>query len=226
MITAAFHCVFAAKCAHSPLITPQVKLLQKNECRRCIALDLNCLHAANGSIPLRFWKCIAAGDLGQTDWTATTLEHLAAYDYDVLLFPGDLSYADTWQPLWDSFGQMMSPYANYRPWMVTEGNHEIEDIPLLVESFLSYNTRWEMPYNESGSSSNLYYSFEVAGVHILMLGSYADFDTNSTQFKWLQVFVDITYIHSLSPPPPGLFLTQKFRTMMAPWDVVSLFVWS
>jgi hypothetical protein len=108
---------------------------------------------------------------------------------------------------------------------VTEGNHEIEDIPLLVESFLSYNTRWEMPYNESGSSSNLYYSFEVAGVHILMLGSYADFDTNSTQFKWLQVFVDITYTHTLSLPHPlALFLTQKFRTMMAPFDVVSLFV--
>lgn len=135
------------------------------------------------NVPIKF---AVVGDLGQTDWTATTLEHLAGYDYDVLLFPGDLSYADTWQPLWDSFGQMMSPYANYRPWMVTEGNHEIEEIPLLVESFLSYNTRWEMPYNESGSSSNLYYSFEVAGVHILMLGSYADFDTNSTQFKWLQ----------------------------------------
>jgi hypothetical protein len=114
--------------------------------------------------------------------------------------------------------------------MVTEGNHEIEDIPLLVESFLSYNTRWEMPYNESGSTSNLYYSFEVAGVHILMLGSYADFDTNSSQFKWLQVFVDITYTHththtlSLSLPPPFLFLTQKFRTMMAACYVVSLFV--
>jgi hypothetical protein len=113
-----------------------VKLLQKNECSRCIALDLNCLHAANGSIPLRFWKCIAAGDLGQTDWMASTLEHIAGYDYHILLFAGDLSYADKNQFLWDTFGHMVSAYANYQPWMVTEGNHEIKDNPLM-ESFVS-----------------------------------------------------------------------------------------
>jgi len=129
----------------------------------------------------------STGDLGQTDWTASTLQHVAAHGYDVLLFAGDLSYADYVQPRWDSFGQMMSPYANYKPWMVTQGNHEEELIPLLVKSFLAYNTRWEMPYNESGSTSNLYYSFEVAGVHVLMLGSYTDFDSSSAQYKWLQV---------------------------------------
>jgi len=138
---------------------------------------------------------VCVGDLGQTDWTASTLEHIATFDYDVLLFAGDLSYADFYQPRWDTFGQLVSPYANYRPWMVTEGNHEIEHIPFLTESFRSYNTRWEMPYNESGSSSNLYYSFKVAGAHILMLGSYTDFDTNSPQFKWLQV---LSFIQSLN----------------------------
>jgi hypothetical protein len=135
------------------------------------------------SVPVKF---AVVGDLGQTDWTASTLQHVAAHGYDVLLFAGDLSYADYVQPRWDSFGQMMSPYANYKPWMVTQGNHEEELIPLLEKSFLAYNTRWEMPYNESGSTSNLYYSFEVAGVHVLMLGSYTDFDSNSAQYKWLQ----------------------------------------
>lgn len=135
------------------------------------------------SVPVKF---AVVGDLGQTDWTASTLKHVAAYDYDVLLFAGDLSYADYIQERWDSFGRMMSPYANYKPWMVTQGNHEIEYLPLLVKSFLAYNSRWEMPYNESGSNSNLYYSFEVAGVHVLMLGSYTDFDGSSAQYKWLQ----------------------------------------
>ncbi|KAG0555199.1 hypothetical protein KC19_12G152000 [Ceratodon purpureus] len=135
------------------------------------------------SVPIKF---AVVGDLGQTDWTASTLQHVAAQGYDVLLFAGDLSYADYIQPRWDTFGQMMSPYANYKPWMVTHGNHEEEQIPLLVKSFLAFNTRWEMPYNESGSNSNLYYSFEVAGVHVLMLGSYAEFDSSSAQYKWLQ----------------------------------------
>ncbi|TQD83320.1 hypothetical protein C1H46_031107 [Malus baccata] len=102
-------------------------------------------------------------------------------DYDVLLLPGDLSYANSLQPLWDSFGRIVEPYASKRPWMVTEGNHEIENF-----GFMAYNARWQMPYQESGSTSNLYYSFEVAGTHVIMLGSYAEFDAESDQYKWLQ----------------------------------------
>jgi hypothetical protein len=79
----------------------------------------------------------------------------------------------------------MSPYAHYRPWMVTEGNHEMEYIPLLAPSFRSYNTRWDMPYAESGSTSNLYYSFDVASAHVFMLGSYTDFGVGSEQYNWL-----------------------------------------
>lgn len=125
--------------------------------------------------------------MGQTGWTKSTLQHIDGSDYDVLLLPGDLSYADSTQPLWDSFGRLVEALASRRPWMVTQGNHEIEKIPI-VEShaFKSYNARWRMPFEESGSDSNLYYSFHVAGAHILMLGSYTDFDAGSAQYKWLE----------------------------------------
>nr|DAD28800.1 TPA_asm: hypothetical protein HUJ06_030268 [Nelumbo nucifera] len=70
--------------------------------------------------------------------------------------------------------------------MVTQGNHEVEKIPIVhSHSFTSYNARWHMPFEESGSNSNLYYSFEVAGVHVIMLGSYTDFGPSSGQFRWL-----------------------------------------
>ncbi|KAH9542938.1 hypothetical protein CY35_13G035400 [Sphagnum magellanicum] len=137
---------------------------------------------AGRDVPIKF---AIVGDLGQTAWSESTLQHVAGYDYDVLLFAGDLSYADYFQQKWDSFGQMMSPYAHYRPWMVTEGNHEMEYIPLLAPSFRSYNTRWDMPYAESGSTSNLYYSFDVASAHVLMLGSYTNFGVGSEQYNWL-----------------------------------------
>ncbi|KAL1549303.1 putative purple acid phosphatase 20 [Salvia divinorum] len=52
--------------------------------------------------------------------------------------------------------------------------------------FTSYNARWLMPYKECASPSNLFYSFEVAGVHVIMLGSYADFLPGSDQYRWLQ----------------------------------------
>lgn len=130
---------------------------------------------------------IYVGDLGQTEWTTSTLKHIDSRDYDVFLLPGDLSYADTHQPLWDSFGRLVEPYASRRPWMVTQGNHEIETFPIIqTHAFKAYNARWPMPYKESGSTSNLYYSFEVAYTHIIMLGSYTDFDAHSLQYKWLQ----------------------------------------
>ncbi|KQJ92251.1 probable purple acid phosphatase 20 isoform X1 [Brachypodium distachyon] len=153
------------------------------------------------SLPFTF---VIAGDLGQTEWTNSTLAHIAAADYDMLLFPGDLSYADTWQPRWDSFGRLVEPLASSRPWMVTQGNHEIEKIPVVERTpFIAYNARWRMPFDVSGagssapaSGSNLYYSFDVAGgaVHVIMLGSYADFGTGSPQHDWLQR--DLAGIHN------------------------------
>ncbi|KAL2322631.1 hypothetical protein Fmac_027010 [Flemingia macrophylla] len=127
-----------------------------------------------------------AGDLGQTGWTKSTLDHIDQCKYNVHLLPGDLSYADYIQHRWDSFGRLVQPLASARPWMVTQGNHEVESIPLLKDGFVSYNSRWKMPFEESGSNSNLYYSFEVAGVHIIMLGSYADYDEYSEQYRWLK----------------------------------------
>lgn len=135
-------------------------------------------------LPIKF---VVVGDLGQTGWTNSTLQHIAQSNYDILLLPGDLSYADVYQPWWDSFGRLVEPLASQRPWMVTQGNHEIEKIPLIhPQSFTSYNARWRMPFEESGSDSNLYYSFDVAGVHIIMLGSYTNFDPSSAQYKWLE----------------------------------------
>ncbi|MED6186032.1 Purple acid phosphatase 18 [Stylosanthes scabra] len=127
-----------------------------------------------------------AGDLGQTGWTKSTLSHIDQCNYDVHLLPGDLAYADYIQHRWDTFGRLVQPLASSKPWMVTQGNHEVESIPLLKDGFVSYNSRWKMPFEESGSSSNLYYSFEVAGVHIIMLGSYSGYDEYSEQYSWLK----------------------------------------
>ena len=128
-----------------------------------------------------------AGDLGQTEWTKSTLDHINQCKYDVHMIPGDLSYADYMQRRWDTFGELVQPLASARPWMVTQGNHEKEYIPMLEDSFKSYNSRWKMPYQESGSASNLFYSFEVAGAHVVMLGSYTDYDKFSDQYSWLKV---------------------------------------
>ncbi|XP_048559505.1 purple acid phosphatase 22-like isoform X1 [Triticum urartu] len=144
------------------------------------------LRTPPASLPV---ELVVIGDLGQTRWTASTLAHIGGADYDMLLLPGDLSYADTQQPLWDSFGRLVQPLASARPWMVTEGNHEAEALPVVgFAPFVAYNARWRMPHEESGSASNLYYSFDAAGgaAHVVMLGSYAEFEEGSAQRAWLE----------------------------------------
>ncbi|KAJ3674873.1 hypothetical protein LUZ60_005489 [Juncus effusus] len=148
------------------------------------------------------------GDLGQTDWTVSTLDHIKQCDYDLLILPGDLSYADYQQKLWDSFGDLVQPLASERPWMVTEGNHEKEKIIFLEEGFQAYNNRWKMPFEESGSDSNLYYSFEAHGVHVVMLGSYTDFDEKSGQYAWLKS--DLAKVNREKTP-------WLFAVLHAPW---------
>ena len=50
------------------------------------------------------------------------------------------------------------------PLMTIEGNHEIEE-DAAGKTFLSYAARYRMPAPESGSPSQLYYSFDLGGEH-------------------------------------------------------------
>lgn len=86
---------------------------------------------------------------------------------------------------WDSYGRLIQSSAARIPWQVIEGNHEQE----VVEGelgFLAYEKRFHTPSVFSESNTNLYYSYEVAGLHVIMLGCYADFTRKSQQYAWLE----------------------------------------
>lgn len=125
------------------------------------------------------------GDLGQTEDSLSTLEHLEASQPDSVLLVGDLSYADGEQPRWDSWGRMVDPVTSKVVWMFTEGNHEIENRNDEPEPFLAYRSRFHTPSRSAGSESPLYYSYEVAGAHVILLGSYDDARVGSDQYRWL-----------------------------------------
>ncbi|KAL6653131.1 hypothetical protein ACP70R_012056 [Stipagrostis hirtigluma subsp. patula] len=161
---------------------------------RCgIAGDEFSLRTPPATLPVEF---VIIGDVGRTGWTVSTLFHIAGEEYDVLLLPGDLSYADRHQERWDSFGRMVQPLASARPWMVTAGNHEREtlrqpgggDDDEPPARFVAYDARWRMPHEASGSRSNHYYSFDAAGgaAHVVMLGTYAESGEGSEQHAWLE----------------------------------------
>lgn len=69
----------------------------------------------------------------------------------------------------------MEPLTSKIPMMVIEGNHEIEP-QVDGTTFMSYLTRFAVPSKESGSNSNLYYSFNAGGIHFIMLGAYVDYN--------------------------------------------------
>ena len=67
------------------------------------------------------------------------------------------------------------------PIMTTGGNHEISS----AEGWVSYNVRYPMPFRQSGSVSNLWWSRDVGPAHVVALCSYAATDAASLQYKWL-----------------------------------------
>ena len=67
------------------------------------------------------------GDLGTTLYSGSTLRHMERnHKIQAVIHAGDLSYANCIQPIWDYYGRMIEPLARKVPWMVSIGNHEIE----------------------------------------------------------------------------------------------------
>lgn len=155
------------------------------------------------------------GDLGQTKDSELTLFHLSQNkNIQLILHPGDLSYADCNQQLWDSYGELIEPIASRIPWMVGPGNHELE-LTNDNKFYLSFEARYKMPkvkdaqfgpvtipakYHDDDLNlpyccssifqsiynyGNSFYSFETASAHIIFLNPYSSTDPQSEQYKWL-----------------------------------------
>ncbi|XP_043705957.1 purple acid phosphatase 23 isoform X2 [Telopea speciosissima] len=154
-------------------------------------------------------RIAVVGDIGLTSNSSTTLDHLIENDPSMLLMVGDLTYAnqylttggkgascyscafpdapirETYQPRWDGWGRFMEPLISRVPMMVIEGNHEIEPQAGGI-TFKSYETRFSVPSQESGSNSSFYYSFNAGGIHFIMLGGYIDYNSTGAQYAWLK----------------------------------------
>ncbi len=100
-------------------------------------------------------------DHGRTPQSISTVAQALAEDPDLVLMPGDLSYANGDQPDWDTWFDIMEPLAATRPVMVAPGNHETSS----EGSSATYRNRLAMPGDE------LFYSFDYGNTHVLVLHS-------------------------------------------------------
>ena len=94
---------------------------------------------------------------------------------------------------------MVQPLLSQALLIPTHGNHELEPqgnatyraglapLPSHPEGsqFQSYLKRNPIPYNQSGSTSPLYYSVDLGPAYIVHLSNYDDFAVGSPQYNWL-----------------------------------------
>lgn len=69
----------------------------------------------------------------------------------------------------------MEPLTSRIPMMVIEGNHAIQ-LQAGGITFKSCTERFVVPSQESGSRNSFYCSFDVCGIHFIMLGAYAGYN--------------------------------------------------
>jgi hypothetical protein len=121
------------------------------------------------------------GDLGQTDNSASTVAHVLAGASNMVMHVGDLSYADSLETRWDSWGVLLSPLSSTLPYMTQVGNHEDE----VSGGFVAYAARFAMP-PPAADIKNVWYSHDVASVHWLTMSNYHDFTKGSAQYNFIQ----------------------------------------
>lgn len=143
-------------------------------------------------------------DVGQTNVSVLNAEYmLKNVSPDLMLLAGDLSYADTYGPLWDTWGRLMEPLMSKKLTLFCDGNHELN---AGNEQYIPYFYRYPTGYKESHSPTAEYYSFETGPMHVITLSSFTRFEKGSAQYRWL--------LRDLA----------RFNRSLTPWLVVQFHV--
>lgn len=134
-------------------------------------------------------------DMDVTNAADDVVGSMAGHDLDLVLFPGDLSYANDpmrfWNEVdadeWDDWGRLYQSVSASTPTMFAVGNHENEEQDGCHGcGYDAYLNRMELPNNVSGSDSEFWYSFNYSMFHIISISSEHDYSEPSTQYNWLE----------------------------------------
>ncbi|XP_067651531.1 uncharacterized protein [Haliotis asinina] len=121
------------------------------------------------------------------DTMASITKHVNTGEVQLLVHAGDISYADKFggdshnnSEVWVEYMNLLQPIVSRVPYMVAPGNHEAQF------EFAAYLNWLKMPYEESGSASPFWYSFDYMGIHFVAYSTEHDFSPNSTQYLWME----------------------------------------
>ena len=207
--------------------------------------------ASTTSSPIKPTKFAIVGDLGQTYNSSITMKNIlletaqtknntsSTTPASLVLIAGDMSYANSIQPQWDSWFQLIEPIISQTPLMVAAGNHEIECDMDSQLPFIAYETRFRMPnriqdaimgkVKESYFASqwgcanpsvfqgtydygNAYYSFTYGGIKTIVLSSYSESNADSKQYHWLEHELKYNTDRDITPWIIVMMHTQFYTT--------------
>jgi len=127
------------------------------------------------------------GDMGvhNNQDTIPRIEDLVTnHAIDWVYHVGDFGYADDYfakiyEYVLDQWFQEMEPVTSNLPYMTCPGNHEYscghEECDYYSVNFTAYNYRFRMPGNESGTGTNMFYSFDYSYAHFISISSETDY---------------------------------------------------
>jgi len=153
-------------------------------------------------------KFAVFGDLGFYVGNKTT-EYLSSVknQLDLIVHSGDVGYADDsflhqgcvlsfcYEDAFDNYMNSVQDWASTVPYMVGVGNHEAEchDPSCLtvkkrrdtLSNFTAYNKRFRMPSNESKGVLNMWYSFNYANAHFIMVDTETGYPGASEETRYV-----------------------------------------
>eukprot|EP00730_Choanoeca_flexa_P015567 TRINITY_DN7178_c0_g1_i1.p1 TRINITY_DN7178_c0_g1~~TRINITY_DN7178_c0_g1_i1.p1 ORF type:complete len:681 (+),score=128.81 TRINITY_DN7178_c0_g1_i1:193-2235(+) len=157
------------------------------------------------------FQFVAYADMGLSAGARATargsLYEILDREAELIVHPGDISYARGTAYVWDKWMALIEPYASLVPYMVGIGNHEYDHTtggdkdPSKApgtgfhpswgnfgddssgECGVPMYQRFKMPAN---GNSLFWYSFNYGSVHFIMMSSEHDCSKGSPQYGWLE----------------------------------------
>lgn len=157
-------------------------------------------------------------DLGQTDVSYASMAALEVLNPDVILLPGDLSYADGYPSLWDTWGNLMQSLSSKIPILTTTGNHEV----VSGENSVSHTIRYPTPFRGSGSTNPCYYGKTVGVMNVIALCSYSGITPDSLQYQWFENYLSTSIDRDLTPWVVVIMHSPFYNSNNGKWMVAEL----
>lgn len=129
--------------------------------------------------PTETFSAIVMADVGQTNYSNMTMAlataEIVEKGISTVIWPGDVSYADGYQPRWDTFGRLAQQMTSRAETVWSPGNHELYK----NEAFVAYQQRY-------AGTGPMWFVTQRGPMTLISLCTYCGVSQDSAQYRWLE----------------------------------------